>query len=164
MQNKRTRTFPFWMCHGTLYLLKLCINFQLDHCTVYVELHEIVRLLGSRISIANRSRKKQHFCLQPIQKEHDHSWRRGGEAGARAQPQVKRCDISSVGEEEWARAPLGYEEEEKDDTHKCSQGKDTQRRRRADEMRKNLRVRRTTTNDEAQKSIRTRSEPLDSSF
>lgn len=57
------------MCRGTIYLLKLCITFQLDHCTVYVKLHDIIRISGSQISITNSSRKKQHFCKELIQKE-----------------------------------------------------------------------------------------------
>lgn len=35
--------FPFWMWHGAIYLLKLCITFQLDHCTVFLN---FMTLLG----------------------------------------------------------------------------------------------------------------------
>lgn len=34
--KKKASFFLFWMCHCTIYLLKLCITFQRDHCT-YVE-------------------------------------------------------------------------------------------------------------------------------
>lgn len=46
-KEKHRQGFPFKMCHGTIYLLKLCITFQVDHCTVYVELHDIIRISGS---------------------------------------------------------------------------------------------------------------------
>ena len=69
--------FSFWMCHGTIYLLKLCITFQLDHCT-YVELHDIIRISGSQISNANSSGKKRHFCQEPIQKEQERSLKKKG--------------------------------------------------------------------------------------
>lgn len=44
-----------------------------------LELHDIIRISGSRISIANVSRKKQQFCQELIQREHDRSVKRRGE-------------------------------------------------------------------------------------
>lgn len=56
------------MCHGTLYLLKLCITFQLDHCTVYVELHDVVRISEQAAkNCPEHRRQQQQFCQKLIQ-------------------------------------------------------------------------------------------------
>ena len=153
------------MCHGTIYLLKLCITFQLDHCT-YVELHDIIRISGSQISIANSSReKKQHFCQELIQKEHECSLRkrRGGTRG-----KIPKGGWGSMTYRVWVginkhESHWGlWGKKEKDDTHMCSQGKEGGH---AKEERSRREAKYPEEEEEAaQKCNRTRSEPLDSSF
>lgn len=63
---------------------------NLPSCTVYVELHDIIRISG-QISIAYSSRKKGHFCQELIQKQHDSMY--GG--GQDTQRQMRKHDIQN---------------------------------------------------------------------
>lgn len=107
---------------------------------LYVELHDIIRVSGSQISIAISSRKKQQFCQELIQKEHDRSlWERReegkipngrwGSMAYRVWERINKHESHWAVRKRWRMTPISVHREKKG---KGGGGNHTQRRRWAD--------------------------------